>query len=137
MSICPEAAAFLGVPRVTVQATRSVRLLTGKEEAEDLADDIPKFINRTEDTMPNSTEAVKPKRKYTRRQPKLMMSLDEAPVKNRPGPKKAKALDVIFSIDSTGALLIRRGDHGMEFSAVEVDELMAFMEKSRILWAPD
>lgn len=148
MSICAEAQAFLGVPRVTVPATLSVRLLTGNEPREELAADIPKFTTpaqpANEDTMPKTSSTEKPKRKYTRRQPvaigadlrDLAYPESETAGKTRK-PRQEKLSGVVFSVDSTGALLIRRGDHGMEFSAVEVDELMAFMEKSRILWAPD
>lgn len=135
MSLCPEAAAFLGTPRVTMPATKSVRLLTGNEPREELAADLPKFITTNEDTMTNTTEAVKPKRKYTRRQPKLVMSLDKAEpaAKKKPGPK-TKALGVVFSIDSTGSLLIRRGDHSMEFSSREVNALQEFIDRAQSMW---
>ncbi len=94
----------------------------------------------------STTEAPRQKRKYTRRKAVVtplettgdIAGIEELkPLKRGRKPREAKPAGVIFSVDSTGALLIRRGDYGMEFSAAEVDALMAFMEKSRILWGPE
>lgn len=160
MSLSPEAAAFLGRPPAQLARGRSVRLLTGGEPeddeeflrvdqqklAEHVAAGVPTIPVNVEDTMPktSTTEAPKPKRKYTRRKPLLPKGADStlrdaanAGAVSITLEKKRSAAGVIFSIDSTGALLIRRGDYGMEFSAAEVDALMAFMEKSRILWGPE
>lgn len=134
MSLAPEAAAFLGRPPAQLARGRSVRLLTGNEP--------------DEDTMPktSTTEAPRQKRKYTRRKAVVtplettgdIAGIEELkPLKRGRKPREAKPAGVVFSIDSTGALLIRRGDYGMEFSAAEVDAMMAFLEKSRILWGPE
>lgn len=138
MSLCPEAAAFLGTPRVTLPATRSVRLLTGNKPSEELAADIPQFINSAnEDTMPKTADPAKPKRKYTRRQPAgCATRIEDAPPPITTGrkPRQEKPSGVVFSVDSTGALLIRRGDHGMEFARAEVLELKAFMARAETMW---
>lgn len=160
MSLSPEAAAFLGRPPAKIARGRSVRLLTGGELEDELLADIPTTVSigadpraalptpgiQREDTMPktSTTEAPRQKRKYTRRKPLLPRGADStlrdaanAGAVSITLEKKRSAAGVIFSIDSTGALLIRRGDYGMEFSAAEVDAMMAFLEKSRILWGPE
>lgn len=143
MSLCHEAAAFLGLPRVTLPATRSVRLLTGKESDEERADDIPHSVKTNEpaneDTMPKTATPDRPKRKYTRRNPTV--TLPELAAAAAPDPKARKTRQeklsgVIFSVDSTGALLIRRGDHGMEFSASEVGQLVEFLERAEDMLKP-
>ncbi len=144
MSLSQEAMAFLGTPRVTLEPTRSVRLLTGREPPEELANEAPPGLPNIpvfrEDTMPktSTTEAPKPKRKYTRRKAAAMPdpTIRSEVVERLLEPTKATQ-DCIFSIDSTGALLIRRGDHGMEISAEEVDRLQSFMDTTKRLWEPE
>lgn len=144
VSLSPEAMAFLGKPRVTVRPTRSVRLLTGGEADEDLASPahpvLPTIPTFREDTMPktSTTEAPKPKRKYTRRKAAAMPdpTIRSEVVETLLEPAKSTP-DCVFSIDSTGALLIRRGDHGMEISAEEVDRLQSFMDTTKRLWHPE
>lgn len=61
------------------------------------------------------------------------------PKADKPAAKTAKpAIGApIFSVDSTGAILIRRGDHGMEISREEAIALHDFMHKAEGIIAPE
>lgn len=101
----------------------------------------------TEDAMPRGVYD----RKKTAAKPAEPTTEPEAPAKKKPGRKpgvkpakpvekteaKPRARVVtqpvpapIFSVDSTGAVLIRRGDHGMEISREEAIALHDVMHRA-------
>lgn len=101
----------------------------------------------TEEAMPRGHY----ERKKTAAKPAETTPEPEAPAKKKPGRKpgvkpskpvekaearpRAKVVTQpvpapIFSVDSIGAVLIRRGDHGMEISREEAIALHDFMHKA-------
>lgn len=116
MSLSPEAAAFLGRPPAQLARGRSVRLLTGGELEDELLADIPTTVSigadpraalptpgiQREDTMPktSTTEAPKPKRKYTRRKGITVQPENASPETKAMAARPSGS--VIFSVDSTG-----------------------------------
>lgn len=156
MSLSTEALAFLG-KAVAPPKGRSVRLLTAGEDleagdfvrvdeaklAKNAAAGIPTIPVFLEDTMHKTADPAKPKRKYTRRIPPGTPVEIEGVGKFTAGkaktrkPRQEKPSGVIFSVDSTGALLIRRGDYGMEFSREEVLELKQFMQRAETMWSAE
>lgn len=128
-------------------------ILPGREQTLRRGETPPR-VHRMEDDEPpeqenpmprakkaEATATAKPKRKYTRRTPAAALAdptPTPAPEKKAGRAPRAKAAvkagpavqAPIFSVDSTGAVLIRRGDHGMEISREEAIALHDFMHRA-------
>lgn len=132
-----DPAAVAAAERIRAQAGARVHRLGEPDELTE--DAMPKGqYDRTKAAKKPAepkTEPEAPPAKKPGRKPRAMASI---PVEKSEAKPRAKATTPapIFSVDSTGAVLIRRGDHGMEISREEAIALHDFMHRAEDIIAP-